>query len=193
MRSFMRPLGLALLMSLAGCASVPVSSIVPLMQVDLSTTDAEQLRVALQLPQGLQSRPGGVALELVLKRDGSPDRNEQFLLIDSAAPEDLAGLVARQKPGQRLAVFRIASADVPRFASVQAALVEAKRNRVRGSLGFGIATREFCLSGGKPPSRYEASSYLMAAGSNGWITVTDGFDLASDPHIAAGLKTLGPC
>jgi hypothetical protein len=193
MRSFVRPLGLALLISLAGCASVPVTSIVPLMQVDLATTDAEQLRVALQLPEGLQSRPGGVALELVLKREGSPDRNEQFLLVDTVAPADLAGLIDRQKPGQRLAVFRIASADVPRFAAIQAALAEAKRNHVRGSLGFGIATREFCLSGGKAPSRYEASTYLMTAGSNGWITVTDGFDLASDPRIAAGLKTLGPC
>ncbi len=193
MRTFVRPLGLALLLSLAACASVPVSSIVPLLQVDLATTDPEQLRVALQLPDGLQSRPGGVALELALKREGSPDRNEQFLLVDTAAPADLEGLLGRQKPGQRLTAFRIASADVARFAAVQVALLEAKRNRVRGSLGFGIAAREFCLTSGKPPSRYPASTYLMTAGSNGWITVTDGFDLASDPRIAAGLKTLGPC
>jgi hypothetical protein len=170
-----------------------VSSIVPLMQVDLTTTDAEQLRVALQLPEGMQARPGGVALELVLKREGSADRNEQFLLVDTAAPADMEGLVGRQKPGQRLTAFRIASADVPRFASVQAALLEAKRNRVRGSLGFGIAAREFCLTSGKPPSRYPASTYLMTATSNGWITVTDGFDLASDPRIAVGLAALGPC
>ena len=64
MRVFLRPLGVALLFSLAACASVPVSSIVPLMQVDMATTDAEQLRIALQLPDGLLSRPGGVALEL---------------------------------------------------------------------------------------------------------------------------------
>lgn len=193
MRTFVRPLCLALFLTLSACASVPVSSIVPLMQVNLATTDAEQLRVALQLPEGLQSRPGGVALELVLKREGSPDRNEQFLLVDTAAPADLEGLVGRQKPGQRLAVFRIAKADVPRFAAVQAALAEAMRNRIRGSLGFGIATREFCLSGGKAPARYHASTYLMTAPGGGWITVTDGFDLASDPRIAAGLATLGPC
>ena len=193
MRVFFRPLGVALLLSLAACASVPVSSIVPLMQVDMATTDAEQLRIALQLPDGLQSRPGGVALELVLKREGSPDRSEQFLLVDTAAPADLEGLVGRQKPGQRLTAFRIASADVPRFAAVQAALAEAMRKRIRGSLGFGIATREFCLSGGKVPARYEASTYLMTARSSGWITVTDGFDLASDPRIAAGLATLGLC
>ena len=79
------------------------------------------------------------------------------------------------------------------MARRQAALAEAMRKRIRGSLGFGIATREFCLSGGKVPARYEASTYLMTARSSGWITVTDGFDLASDPRIAAGLATLGLC
>lgn len=193
MRSVLSSLGLALFLSLAGCASVPVTSIVPLMRVDMATTDPEQLRVALQLPDGLRSRAGGVALDLVLKREGSADRNETFLLVETTAPADLSGLADRRKAGQRLTAFRVASADVPRFAAVQAALAEAMRMRVRGSLGFGIATREFCLADGSAPSRYEASTYLLTLRSSGWITVTDGFDLASDPQIAAGLKSLARC
>lgn len=193
MRSWLPSLGFAAFLALAGCASVPVASIVPLMQLDLASTSIEDLRVALQLPDGLRSQPGGVTLDLVLKREGSADLNEQFRLVDTEGASDIAGLVPRQKPGYRLSAYRLAREDVPRFRSVQTALAEATRQRIRGSLGFGIAAREFCLAGQGMPSRLLASTYLMTTESNGWLTVTDGFDLASDPRIAAGLSTLRPC
>lgn len=193
MRTVLSSLGLALFLSLAGCASVPITSIAPLMRLDMATTDAAALRVALQLPDGLRSRPGGMVLDLVLKVAGAPDREEHFLLVDTEGPADLAGLGPMQRSGFTIAAFRVAAGDVPRFRAIQAALIEARGKRLSGSLGFGIAAREFCLTGAAAPARLVASTYLLAAESQGWLTVTDQFDLGSDPGIAAGLATLGPC
>lgn len=193
MRHWLRSLALCLVLGLAGCSSVPVGSIAPLMRLDLVTTNVEALRVALQLPDGLRSRPGGVVMDLVLKRDGAPDVTEHFLMVETEGAADLAGLVPMQRPGFGLVAFRLAAADVPRFRAVQATVIAARDHRQKGSLGFGIGAREFCLTGSSRPARMLASSYLLTAETQGWLTVTDQFDLDSDKTIAAGLAHLTPC
>lgn len=193
MRHWLRSLGFCLIFGLAGCASVPIASIAPLMRLDLASTDAEALRVALQLPDGLRSRPGGMVMDLVLKVAGAPDRAEHFLLLPTEGAADLAGLEVMGRNGFSIVAFRVAPADVPRFRAVQSALMQARTQRQAGSLGFGIAAREFCLTGNAPPARFLASTYLLTAESHGWLTVTDQFDLATDKTIAEGLAALGPC
>lgn len=193
MRLWLPFLGLCLFPTVSACSSIPVASIAPLMRLDLVATNVEALRVALQLPEGLRSRPGGVVMDLVLKLDGAPDVTEHFLLVETEGAADLAGLVPMQRPGFGLVAFRLAAADVPRFRAVQAAVLTARDNRRKGSLGFGIGAREFCLTGSSRPPRMLASSYLQTAESGGWLTVTDQFDLNSDKAIAAGLANLAPC
>lgn len=193
MRLWLQPLGFCLFLALAACSSIPVASIAPLMRLDMVTTDVETLRVALQLPDGLRSRPGGVVMDLVLKLDGAPDVTEHFLMVETQGAADLTGLVPMQRPGFGLVAFRLAAADVPRFRAVQATVIAARDKRRRGSLGFGIGAREFCITGATRPARMLASTYLLTAESSGWLTVTDQFDLNSDKTIAAGLANLAPC
>lgn len=193
MRMWLPSLGLCLFLLLSACSSIPVASIAPLLRLDLVTTNVEALRVALQLPDGLRSRPGGVVMDLVLKLDGAPDVTEHFLMVETEGAADLAGLVPMQRPGFGLVAFRLAAADVPRFRAVQATVIAARDNRRKGSLGFGIGAREFCITGRARPARMLASTYLLTAESGGWLTVTDQFDLNSDKTIAAGLANLAPC
>jgi hypothetical protein len=76
---------------------------------------------------------------------------------------------------------------------VQAALAEARASGQSGGLGFGIATREFCRTGEAAPGRIPASTYLMTAESNGWLTVSEDFDLMGEPKVAAELANLAAC
>lgn len=193
MRNWLCALGLSAVMALSGCASVPVGSILPLMRIDLATTRITGLRVALQLPEGLRPRPGGVTLDLVMKRQGQADRDEHLLLVETEGAADLAGLVARQQPGFRLTAYRLSAEGVSRFEAIQAELAAARQQSIAAGLGFGIAAREFCLTGAGTPQQMLASTYFMTAESGGWLTVTDRFDLNSDLQIAQGLKTLEPC
>ncbi len=186
-------LGFSGFLVLSGCASVPVSSILPLMQIDLATTRIDALRVALQLPEGLRPRPGGVTLDLVLKRQGRPDRDEHLLLVETMGAADLAGIVSKQQPGFHLSAYRLSAEDASRFGAIQAELASARQQNIAGSLGFGIAAREFCLTGAGAPQQMLASTYLMTAESGGWLTVTDRYDLNRDQQIAQSLATLEPC
>lgn len=193
MRNWLCAFGLCAVLALSGCASVPVASILPLMRIDLATTHVTALRVALQLPEGLRPRPGGVTLDLVMKRQGEPDRNEHLLLVETEGAADLAGLVSRQQPGLRLTAYRLSAEDVTRFEAIQAELAVARQQNIAAGLGFGIAAREFCLTGVGTPRQMLASTYLMTAESGGWLTVTDRLDLNSDRQIAQGLAALEPC
>jgi hypothetical protein len=192
MRNWLVALVLVLGPSVAACSSVPVASIVPLMQLDLSRTPPAALRVALQLPEGLRTTPGGVTLDLVFKKQGAPDRFEKLLMVETQGVEDLAGLAPSQQPGSHLTAYRLSAVDVERFAAIQSELDAARKNNLSGSLGFGIATREFCLDGARPKSM-QASTYLKAGDSSGWLTVTDRYDLTSDKQIAQALDGLRSC
>jgi len=193
MRKLSLLLGLFLLLGLSGCSSIPIGSIAPLMRLDLATTNVDALRVALQLPNGLRSRSGGVVMDIVLKVAGLPDQTDQFLLVETHGAAELADLSSMQREGFSLTAYELAATDALQFRAVQAELVDARSRGQQGSLGFGIAAREFCLTGPSAPQRLVASTYLKTVETQGWLTVTDQFDLGADKTIAAGLAHLGPC
>lgn len=188
-----RALGMALALALAACSSLPVGSVLPLMRLDLATTRVEQLRVGLQLVEGLQPQEGGVTLDAVLRLAGQPDEQQSFLLVRSEGAGDLAGLVPLQREGERIFVFQLAGNDIARFKAIQDAIAAARAKKTVGSLSFGIATREFCRTGTDLPARALASTYLRTPETNGWLTVSDQLDLRSEPEIAKALPTLAPC
>lgn len=193
MLGWLRALLLSLTLGLVGCASVPLGSVVPLLRLDLATTRIEALRVAVRLPEAVRPRAGGVVLDVVLTRQGLPELKQGYLLVETEGAADLAGLVGQQRPGFRLTAYRLGAEDLERFRAVQDALAEARVRGQSGSLGFGIATREFCRTGSGTPGRIPASTYLMTAESNGWLTVSEDFDLMGEPTVAAALADLAPC
>jgi len=189
----LRALLLSVTLGLFGCASVPLGSVVPLLRLDLATTRIEALRVAVRLPEAVRPRPGGVVLDVVLNRQGLPELKQAYLLVETEGAADLAGLVGQQRPGFRLTAYRLGAEDLERFRAVQVALAEARASGQSGGLGFGIATREFCRTGEAAPGRIPASTYLMTAESNGWLTVSEDFDLMGEPKVAAELANLAAC
>ena len=193
MTFFLRALGVALTMALSGCSSLPVGSVLPLLRLDLATTRIERLRVGLQLPEGLRPQEGGVTLDAVLKIEGQPDQVQSFLLVRSEGAADVAGLVPLQRSGGQVFVYQLAAGDIARFETIQKAIGTARAGRKVGSLGFGIATREFCRTAPTLPDHLPTSTYLMTPETNGWLTVSDQLDLKSQPEIARALPTLEAC
>ncbi len=178
---------------LAGCSSLPVGSILPLARIDIETTALPVFRVALRLPQGLRPQPGGVVLDVVVKLAGKPDRTESFLLVETEGAGDLAGLVREVRAGFSLFAYRLAADDIARFEALRKQITAARRAGQNGSLGFGIATREFCLTAGPVAGPILASTYLSTSETGQYVTASQDLDLRSQPEIAASLKTLAGC
>ena len=180
-----------LVLLLCGCAAMPIGSIVPLARIDFMTTDLEKLRVAVQLPAMMRPGPNGVKMDVTLTADNGPAEITSLDLLETTEPADLAGLPDPRRPGTR--VYRLAPADVERFDAIRAKLAELKAAHRSGSLGIGIATREFCVTSPLPAGPLPHSSYLETSETGTYVTLLEGFDMRSDPKIADALAQVPTC
>ncbi|WP_265441687.1 hypothetical protein [Bradyrhizobium sp. SEMIA] len=87
MNGLARVLASAAALMLGGCGSVPLTSIPPLARIDARTTDLSMLRVAVQLPDALRSRSGGVKLDVVTKLAGEAEAKTSFAMMELSARE----------------------------------------------------------------------------------------------------------
>ncbi|OKO69813.1 hypothetical protein [Bradyrhizobium sp. AS23.2] len=192
MNRFVRVLATAAALMLAGCSSVPLTSIPPLARIDAKTTDLSMLRVAVQLPDALRPRSGGVKLDVVTKLAGEAETKASFAMAEMSQTRDRADLPAPPR-GFSTYAYRLSPADATRFEALRASMVEQGRNGKRGSMGLGVAAKEFCRADAAPQASLLVTIYLMTSETKGFVPVVRDFDLLGDPAVAAGLESLQPC
>lgn len=138
----------AVLGFLAGCTSMPLTSLVKLARTDFTTVDPAALRVALKLPDGVRPRPDGVRLRLTGTVDGAKDTQE-LVLADLADPGELVSLRGEVSKGTAVYAFRLKPADVPRLVAWRADMLARKARGGHGSLTLGVAA-DGCRTGPMP-------------------------------------------
>jgi len=178
---------------LAGCSSVPLSSLVQLIRINAETTDLAALRVAVRLPSALKPRPGGVNMDVLLKVTGESDQKTTFFLTETHDAGDLSGLSGAARPGFSIYAYRLAPNDIERLILMRAALLKQRQDGKRGSLGVGIAAKEFCLVGALPSGSLLSTTYLLTSETRSYVVLTDDLDLGKEPAVAAELTRLKPC
>ncbi|MDR3475365.1 MAG: hypothetical protein P4M09_27265 [Devosia sp.] len=186
-------LTLPVCLGLVACATIPLGSIVPLARIDLMTTDLTKLRAALRLPRPLRPQPGGVAMDVVLKADGVPDQTASLTLTETTDPADLARLPPLGNGQQRTYVYRLAPAEIARFDALRKTLAGYRAAHLSSSLGFGIATREFCTETPLEAGPVPTSSFLLTSETGTFVTLIDGLNLRDDPKLAAAFASLAAC
>ena len=186
-----RVLASAAALMLAGCSSVPLTSIPPLARIDAKTTDLSMLRVAVQLPDALRPRSGGVKLDVVTKIAGEAESRTSFAMMEMSARER-TGLPAPPR-GASVYGYRLSAEDAARFATLRAAMVEQGKNGRRGSMGLGVAAKEFCRATAAPEASLPVTIYLMTSETKSFVPVVRDFDLLGDPAMAGGLDAIQLC
>lgn len=189
MNRLVRVLASAAALALAGCSSVPLTSIPRLARIDAKTTDLSMLRVAVQLPEVLRPRSGGVKLDVVTKVTGEAETRTSFAMMEMSEARDRGGLPA-PPPGSATHVYRLSPADAARFEALRAAMVEQGR---RGSMGLGVAAKEFCRANVAPEAALPVTIYLMTSETKSFVPVVSDFDMLGDPALAGGLESIQPC
>ncbi|WP_456837823.1 hypothetical protein [Bradyrhizobium sp. USDA 4486] len=149
------------------------------------------LRVAVQLPDALRPRSGGVKLDVVTKLSGEAEAKMSFAMMELSARER-SGLPA---PPQNSSIYayRLSPEDAARFEALRASMVEQGKNGKRGSMGLGVAAREFCRASAGPSDSLLVTIYLMTSETKSFVPVVRDFDLLSDPAMAGGLEAIQPC
>src|SRR5262245_14403931 len=101
-----RPLLAALLvLLLAGCGHMPVTSMIKLARADLSATDPAQLRAAVKLPRALKLKPAGVALRIGVKLASGEEESQDFVLREVSDPADVLALHAELDAGTHVFAY----------------------------------------------------------------------------------------
>lgn len=192
MNRLVRVLVSAAALMLAGCSAVPLTSIPPLARIDARTTDLSMLRVAVQLPDAWRPRSGGVKLDVVTKVAGETETTTSFAMMEMSEARDRAGLPAPAQ-GSSTYAYRLSQNDAARFEALRASMIEQGKKGKRGSMGLGVAAREFCRANPAPQASLPVTIYLMTSETKSFVPVVRDLDLLGEPAIAGGLESIELC
>ena len=143
-------LGLA---AIAGCTSVPITSIPKLANIDPATTDFSQVELAVRVSEDFRLHRDGATIDVVLSPDGEPPLTLNLNLQHSEAP--LTPVLQRQR-GSRFDIlrFEIADEDAARASDYRDTVIATrerlKAEGVSGSASFSIGSTG-CLAQGANP------------------------------------------
>lgn len=192
MNRLVRVLVSAAALTLAGCSAVPLTSIPPLARIDARTTDLSMLRVAVQLPDAWRPRSGGVKLDVVTKVAGEAEAKTSFAMMEMSEARDRTGLPAPAQ-GSSTYAYRLSPNDAARFEALRASMIEQGKKGKRGSMGLGVAAREFCRANAAPQASLPVTIYLMTSETRSFVPVVRDLDLLGEPAIAGGLESIELC
>ncbi len=175
-----------------GCGHMPVTSMVKLAAVDLQTTDPEQLRVAVKLPNALRARAEGTVLRIGVRlADGAEDVRD-FALRELTEPAERGALKRDMEAGSHLSAYALAAAEVASLRTFRSALIR----RQKGSGGaITISVRpDACRTGPLPDGAVPFTTYLRTAETGGYVTLARDVDLRKldkNRDIAAMIPACG--
>jgi hypothetical protein len=178
---------------LAGCTTVPVTSLVALSKIDAMTSDLSRLRIALAAPEALRPRPGGVKLDVKVVQGNNPPESLLIALDETVDAADMVGLPQADRPGQSMHVYRLSQKGVADLARIRQEAQRQKAEKKRGSLSIGVSAKEFCLAAPLPDGALPVTTWLLTSETQSYVPVTRDVDLRSDASIAKSLQDMPPC
>lgn len=178
-----RPLALlTIVLSVAACSHVPISSLPQLATLDLETEDLTVLRAAVRAPKEIAPVPGGAFVVMSYWRQGEEARKTvvQATLEMETDPKALAALKEEERAGMRITVFRLTDEGRRKLEAARSAALAlksdelAKGRRASGSLAV---SAEGCVRGALPAGPLLLSTYLRLKPGGNFVTLIQDIDL----------------
>jgi hypothetical protein len=176
-------------LAVAGCSHMPVTSMVKLARVDFETSDPAQLRAAIKLPRTLRPQPNGVALRIAVQVGRAPEEARDFMLRELPEP---AELTREAGAGSQIFAYRIDDADLARLAAFRAELMAKKSSGQRGSISISVRPQA-CKAGELPDGPIYFSTYLRTAETKDYVALARDVDLRSIVPNAAVVAEIPRC
>jgi hypothetical protein len=184
-------LPILLMLAMAGCSHMPVTSMVKLARVDFETSDPVQLRAAIKLPRTLRPRPNGVALRIAVQVGRAPEEARDFILREMPEP---AELTREASADSHIFAYRIDDSDLARLAAFRAELIAKKSSGQKGSISISVRPQA-CKAGELADGPVYFTTYLRTAETKDYVALARDVDLRSivpDPAAVAGIPRCGP-
>ncbi len=174
----------------AGCASVPVSTMWKLRDFDIVKTEASKLRVGIRIPDFMQVEPDGATLEVAMwNGDQSVRKKEAFVLQSVVDQTELNELARFRKSGFAVHVYKLSDRSLKklvRFKQQYAALKEEFGDDVQGSLSIGA---KGCLLPQAEKQAALLTTFLKSSETGSFVVLTSETDVSK----IAGAKGVKRC
>ena len=181
---------LTLALALAGCAKVPLATMLTLATLDQNTADPAGFGAAVRQPLGLATRPGGVKLTLTITRNGAPRPEiHAFFMVEVREPVEIAKVARYRRASDVLTVYRLSAADAAEMRQLQRSVRSAEG---AGSLDIGVSA-DACARQPLPAGPIPVSTYLKVAASGAYLPVLEDIDLRAEAGEAALAEHVPPC
>jgi len=165
--------------ALAGCASIPMSTMYNLWNFDPWQSDFRTWRAAARLPQaGSEAIKPHIVMKIETWRDGQKNRTEEvFVLQPTDDPSDLNPLAKERRPGTSLTAYRIDPADHARLETLRARVIASRKtaDSLHGSLSItAAACGQHELA---PKVKFLVSTFLLVDRADGYNPMIIDYDL----------------
>jgi hypothetical protein len=178
-----------LMLAMAGCSHMPVTSMVKLARVDFETSDPVQLRAAIKLPRTLRPRPNGVALRIAVQVGRAPEDARDFVLREIPEP---AELTREASADSHIIAYRIDDSDLARLMAFRTELIAKKSSGQKGSISISVRPQA-CKAGELPDGPIYFTTYLRTAETKDYVALARDVDLRSIVPNAAVVAEIPRC
>ncbi len=171
----------ALIVTLSGCAKVPVATQWKLRSYKMDTADLSPLRVAVRAPSWLTPTPDGAKILLAYWSDGDEGsrRTPTLRLKRANYPGDREAL-AELAGADPLTVFELDRRDLSAAAETQDDVRRRKEAGVKGRFEITAIDRAACRVEEVPPGPIPIDLYVHTDDAIGWLPVLHDYDLRPD-------------
>ena len=182
--------GALMLTALAGCTTMPVTSMVKLARTDFTTIDPAALRIAVKLPLGLRPRREGVRLR-VAATVADVKQEQSFVLADLDDAGELLSLAGELSAKSSIYAFRLDPADVPRLVAMREDMLARKASGAKGSLTLSVGA-DACRTGPLPATTL-LTTYLRTEPAGDFFPLARDVDLRKIVPKDSGKELIPPC
>ena len=177
----MNPLaGLSLLMALflAGCTSMPLTTMYKLSRIDPMDADPAQIKVAVRADEAIGIGKGDAKIEFKFEaEDGSLNIDEIYLIEVVRNPVMHGELFAAKKPGESITVMGLTAGDARRMRQSQLAVAPYRDGDVKGSGSLRINLSGMCLHKEMPSGEVLLDIFLQTSEQDGFFVFARNLDM----------------
>ena len=171
-------LGCLIALFLAGCTSMPLTTIYKLSRMDPMDADPAQIKVAVRADEAIGIGKGDAQIEFKFDaEDDSLNIDEIYLIEVVRNPVVQGELYADKKPGESITVLGLTTSDAERMKQLQLEMAPFRNGDVKGSGSLRVNLSGMCLHNKMPPGEVQVDMFLQTSEQEGFFVMAKNLDM----------------
>ena len=171
-------LGCLIVLFLAGCTSMPLTTMYKLSRMDPMDADPAQIKVAVRADEAIGIGKGDAQIEFKFDAEDDSLNIDEIYLIEVVRNPAMHGeLYADKKPGESITVLGLTTSDAQRMKRLQLEMAPFRNGDVEGSGSLRVNLSGMCLHNKMPPGEVQLDLFLQTSEQEGFFVMAKNLDM----------------